>query len=233
MADRPGLIGEADGSTLFLDEIGDLPEKLQVHLLRVLDQDGEYQRLGEARTRRSSFRLVAATNRPLSSLKHDLLARFVHRITVPTLDERREDVPLVLDALLRRAAQANAALRERFLAVRHGKIAEARVAPQLATRLLAHHYTHHMRELDRLLWLAIGTSEGEYLTLTPALEAELPERAPSLPQELDAERVTAALAQAGGNRTQAARILGLKNRFALLRLLKKFGLEGSEEGEDG
>lgn len=234
MADRPGLVGEADGSTLFLDEIGDLPEKSQVHLLRVLDQDGEYQRLGEARPRRSSFRLVAATNRPLSALKHDFLARFTHRITVPSLDERKEDVPLLFENLLRRAASTNAGFFERFFARRHGKVAEPRIAPQLMERLVAHNYTHHARELDRLLWLAIGSAPGDYLTLTPALEAELPkpEPAPVDVQEVDRAQLESALAQAGGNRTKAARALGLKNRFVLLRLLKKHGLSADDDGEE-
>ena len=110
MPERPGLVGEADGSTLFLDEIGDLPEKCQVHLLRVLDADGEYQRLGEARTRKSAFRLVAATNRAPEALKHDFLARFTHRIALPGLPERRDDIPLVLAEILRRTASKHTAM---------------------------------------------------------------------------------------------------------------------------
>src|SRR5690348_15490748 len=69
MAERAGLVGQADGSTLFLDEIAELPSSSQAHLLRVLD-DGEYHRLGDGLARRSDFRLVAATNRDVSSLKH-------------------------------------------------------------------------------------------------------------------------------------------------------------------
>ena len=107
MAERAGLVGEADGSTLFLDEIGDLPERCQVHLLRVLDADGEYQRLGESKARRSSFKLVAATNRPAAALKHDFLARFVHRIEISGIDQRREDIPLLVNHLLDNAARKN------------------------------------------------------------------------------------------------------------------------------
>ena len=84
MPERRGLIGEADGGSLFLDEIGELPVELQAHLLRVLDGDGEYQRLGEGVARRSNFRLIAATNRDPSTLKHDLAARFTARIELPT-----------------------------------------------------------------------------------------------------------------------------------------------------
>src|SRR5262249_49824490 len=93
MAERPGLIGEADGSTLFLDEIGELPETLQAHLLRVLDEGGEYQRLGDARRRKSDLRLVAATNRSIDELKPDLAARLPLRVALHGLDERPEDIP--------------------------------------------------------------------------------------------------------------------------------------------
>jgi len=72
-----------------------LPPHLQAHLLRVLDADGNYHRLGESTGRRSNFRLIAATNRPLSALKVDFAARFGLHIRVPTLAERREDVSLM------------------------------------------------------------------------------------------------------------------------------------------
>lgn len=92
MSDRPGLIGEANNSTLFLDEFAELPPEAQAHLLRVLDH-GEYQRLGETTRRQSVFRLVAATNRPLSAIKEDVLARFSFRIHTSPLNDRREDIP--------------------------------------------------------------------------------------------------------------------------------------------
>ena len=102
MPERPGLVGEAAGGTLFLDEIGELSEPLQAKLLRVADA-GEYQRLGEATPRHADFVLVGATNRDPSSLKHDLAARFPVRLHVPGLAERREDIPLIAEALLQRA----------------------------------------------------------------------------------------------------------------------------------
>jgi DNA-binding NtrC family response regulator len=229
MAERPGLIGEADGSTLFLDEIGDLPESCQVHLLRVLDQDGEYQRLGDARPRRSTFRLVAATNRAPDALKHDFLARFTHRITVPGLSDRREDIPLVLGELLRRTALKNPVIAQRFFERRGGEPAEARISPELVIRLLRHPYTHHVRELERLVWLAFGTTDADYLGVTPAVEAELRDSAESAVElaELDRETLARALAEHGRSPTRAAKALGLKNRFVLLRLLKKHGLSAN------
>jgi DNA-binding NtrC family response regulator len=231
MAERPGLLGEAHDSTLFLDEIGDLPERLQVHLLRAMDDDGEYQRLGDARPRRSSFRLVAATNRPLSSLKHDFLARFTHRIHLPSLDERRDDLPLVMRSLLVRAAHADPGIAARFFERRAGELAEPRITPALVSRLLRHRYTHNVRELDRLLWLAIGGAQEDYLDLTPDLEAELGEPPPASPvteaSEVDVPAIERALLEASGNISAAARSLGLRNRYVLLRLLKKHGIEAA------
>src|SRR5262249_33481199 len=173
MPERQGLLGEADGSTLFLDEIGDLPESCQTHLLRALDEGGEYQRLGESKARRSSFRLVAATNRPESSLKHDLLARLTHRIAVPGLSERREDVPLVMRELLQRIAAENPLVENRFFERRAGKVAEAKIAPDFVARILRHPFSHHVRELDRLLWLAIGPAEGGFIRGADAVAGAL------------------------------------------------------------
>jgi DNA-binding NtrC family response regulator len=231
MPERPGLVGEADGSTLFLDEIGDLPEKCQVHLLRVLDDGGEYQRLGESTSRRSSFRLVAATNRAPELLKHDFLARFTHRLVVPGLVDRRDDIPLVLAEILRRTARDNAAIAARFFERRQGHVAEPRLAPNFVVRLLRHPFTHHVRELERIVWLALGTAEADFIGITPAVEAELVASAESDVDitQLDRDTIAKALADNGRSPTRAAKALGLKNRFVLLRLLKKHGLSVAED----
>jgi two-component system nitrogen regulation response regulator GlnG/two-component system response regulator HydG len=231
MPERAGLIGEADGSTLFLDEIGDLPEKSQVHLLRVLDSSGEYQRLGEAKTRRSSFKLVAATNREASSLKHDFLARFVHRIEIPGLPERRADIPLILNQLLRSIAEKNPAIADRFFERRDGALAEARIVPDFVRGLLRHPFTHHVRELERVVWLAIGTATTDYIGVTEAVEGELKSSASSATESAEIDRETLEKALADNNRspTKAAKALGLKNRYVLIRLLKKHGLSAKED----
>jgi len=228
--ERPGLIGEADGSTLFLDEIGELPLGLQSHLLRVLDADGEYQRLGESRTRRANLRVVAATNRALDSLKHDLAARLLSRIEIPSLDARREDIPLLARHALARLATESPELRARFFDVSEGA-ASPRVDPRLIEGLLRHTYTHHLRELERLLWLAASTSRESFLELTPEVVAELrPTKRANASDEPTAEQVRAALEKTKGNVTHTANELGLKNRYVLYRLLKKHGIvvdEGS------
>lgn len=234
MPERIGLLGEADESTLFLDEIGDLPERLQVHLLRALDAGGEYQRLGESRPRRSSFRLVAATNRPLSTLKHDFLARFTHRISIPGLDERRDDLPIVIRELLLRAARHDARVGERFFERRDGELAEPRITPALLSRLIRHRYENNVRELDRLLWIAIGSTRDDFLDVTAPLEGELAQVTAEVgvePVEVDKPAIEKALRDHAGSVSAAARALGLRNRYVLHRLMKKHGIS-STDGDD-
>ncbi len=220
MPERPGLIGEAHRGTLFLDEIGELPEALQAHLLRVLDA-GEYHRLGSAATRRADVRLVAATNRPLASLKHDLVARLLLRVNTPGLDERRDDVPLLIDALLARLTTADPALRQEFY---EGDT--PRLDPALVDALLTHAYATHLRELDALLVLAMATSRHGTLELTAAVRERLasapsPASLPSGPPTR--EQIEAALARVG-TASRAWVELGLSSRDALNRLMKKYGL---------
>src|SRR5262249_11768122 len=171
--ERAGLIGQADGSTLFLDEFAELPASLQAHLLRVLDE-GEYQRLGEATTRRSDFRLVAATNRPEAHLKHDVLARLKLRITAPSLDARREDIPLLITHLCRGHAAADPMIAQRFCPGA-ARAARPRVAPALVHALVHHRYTTQLRELDALLLLAAVESAGKYVDLTSGVRRRLEE----------------------------------------------------------
>jgi len=236
MPERPGLFGEADGGTLFLDEIGELSERMQAHLLRVLDAGGEYQRLGESKPRRSSFRLIAATNRASDALKHDLLARFTHRVELPTLSERRDDLALPVAAQLRRIASAHPALANRFFERRTGQVAEPRLAPHVIARLLRHELQHNVRELERLLWLAIGSAPADYIGLTPALEAELDDAEQAVAQpapEIDRLTLLRALSEHDRSPTRMAQALGLKNRYVLIRLLKKHGLSASEPNPGG
>lgn len=169
--ERPGLVGQADGSTLFLDEVAELPPSMQAHLLRVLDA-GEYHRLGEPTARRSDLRLVAATNRPESALKHDLLARLQIRLVVPGLDERREDIPLLATHLLRRHAEVDEAGAARFFPTA-GPRAYPSIAPALVRALVRHAYVAHMRELEALLVTATIESTGAVLELTEGVRRRL------------------------------------------------------------
>ena len=161
--ERPGLVGEAHGTTLFLDELGELPIAVQAKLLRVLD-DGEYHRLGEAGARRADIRLVGATNRPAGHVKHDVLARLKTHIRVPDLNERREDIPLLAVHLLRRHAEETPEVLAPFFAA-GGRGATPRLSPALVGALVRHEYTTHVRELDALLLRAALESRGKYVDL--------------------------------------------------------------------
>ena len=230
MPERLGLVAEADGSTLFLDEIGELSHELQTRLLRVLDERGEYQRLGDPRTRTSSFRLIAATNRDASALKHDVAARFRLRLSVPPLAERREDIPLVALHLLRKAAVQDTEIGERFLEGWDGRTGEPRLALALVRELVKHDYKTHVRELDSLLWASLASSPGHIAELTEETllalgDADPDSVAPRIDvRELTADAVKAAIDKAGGVHEKAWKDLGLANRHVLKRLVKKYGI---------
>jgi transcriptional regulator with GAF, ATPase, and Fis domain len=215
MPERIGLVGEADGGTLFLDEIGELPAELQAHLLRLLDS-GEYHRLGEVKARRSQVRLIGATNRQTTSLKHDLLARFTVRIELPGLNERREDIPLLCRSILARLCSADPRLR-RFCE----PDGTPRVDPLFMEALLHHDYQTHVRELEELLLSSLRDSQRPYLQLTEELQARL-QRVEPVATSLDRETVEAALAASGGVVAAASR-LGI-SRHALRRLMQRHGL---------
>jgi two-component system nitrogen regulation response regulator GlnG/two-component system response regulator HydG len=164
MPERPGLLGEAHESTLFLDEFADLPKSLQAHLLRVMD-DGEYQRLGDAKARRSDARILAATNRPERDIKHDVLARFKIHFDVPDLDARREDIPLLVAHLLRQHAAADPLIAARLFPDGDPSAAP-RISPIAVLALVQHRYTTHVRELDKLVFDAALRGRNRYLELT-------------------------------------------------------------------
>lgn len=235
MRERRGLIGEADGSTLFLDEIGELPSEMQAHLLRVLDSDGSYQRLGEDRPRRADIRLVAATNRDPEELRPDFLARLALRIAMPGLNRRREDIPLLTRHLLERAATEDPELGARLFdeGKRKGEGAQPRIDPSLMDLLIRHEYTHHVRELESFLWQAMTESLGRHLMLTPQLaEALAPRASQPTSAELTPEVIQACLNEVGGNQTKAYKALGLKNRHVLYRLIKKHDISVIFPNED-
>jgi hypothetical protein len=131
-----------------------------------------YQRLGETGNRRADFRFLAATNRPESAIKHDLLARLVFRIELPGLNDRKEDIPLLVRELLRRLAGEDKTIAQRsFEQTALG--AFPRMSLEFTHALLDHAYTVHMRELMRLLWESISSSQGQDLGLPKSLRPEL------------------------------------------------------------
>lgn len=239
--ERPGLVGEADGTTLFLDEFGELPTAVQAHLLRVLDS-GEYSRLGEARQRRADFRLIAATNRPPSALKEDVLARLHLRIEVPGLTERREDVPMIAAHLLREIGRRDPAAVQRYFP--NGDVdGWPRMTPRLAVALACWPYTTHVRELAALLWRVLAAPpHPERLDLPPELvapsspatttpaAAPVANAEPSPPSEavdplsIPPERIQALLDLHEGRQEPVWRELGFTSRHVLTRLVRRYGL---------
>ena len=234
MPDRPGLIGEADGGTLFLDEFAEIPSAMQAHLLRVLDQ-GEYHRLGEARTRRADFRLVAATNRPESALKEDVLARLRIRVEMPDLNARREDIPMLAVHLLRRIARQDPELAQRYFPDGDAS-ATPRVGLPLVEALVRHRYSTHVRELEGLLWKAMAEGRGDTLELfegfpAPGEVADEPDDEPVSdsptvdPLNIPVEVIQACLDKHQGRQEPVWRELGLSSRHVLTRLVKRYNLQ--------
>jgi transcriptional regulator with AAA-type ATPase domain len=226
MRDRRGLFGEANRSTLFLDEIAEVPQAIQAHLLRALDE-GEIHRLGESRPQRVDVRVLGATNRHPSALKHDLLARFKLRIDVPDLNARREDVPLLVRHLLQNLAKEDPEVRERFFGG-----SEPRLTARLMGRLVRRQFRTHVRELEVILWQSIASSPSNSLDWTPAMNegvaggAEEPQIAPTVRvEDLLPADIQTALDANNGRVKETWQALGLKNRFQLIRLIKKYALK--------
>jgi two-component system nitrogen regulation response regulator GlnG/two-component system response regulator HydG len=235
MPERPGLVGLADHGHLFLDEIGELPADLQAHLLRVLDADGEYQRLGDSVVRRADLCLLGATNRGPEEIKHDLAARFTVRVDVPPLSARREDIPWLIHHIVGRAAEKSPALAARFLAEGAGDRAAVRADARLVDELLRRPFKTNARELEAALWEAMARSEGDTIAWAPqraAGEAEVRRPPASSRRRRNpgpaADAIRAALARAEGNVGQAAEAMGLSSRYALYRLMKKYGIAARE-----
>jgi DNA-binding NtrC family response regulator len=227
---RPGLFGEADGGTILLDEVGELPLELQPKLLRAL-QDGEIRAVGEERPRRVDVRVVAATHRDLEALvregrfREDLYYRLhVVHLRVPPLRERPEDVPAL-------ARHFVALFCERF------GVGPYPVPDAVLDRLRALPWRGNVRELENAMerWVALSPPEGLDPGLLPGAPGRDPDAGPplSLRERVEAyERglVVEALRGAGGNRSEAARRLGI-SRVTLHDKLRKWGLvRGEDDG---
>jgi DNA-binding NtrC family response regulator len=211
VADQKGLFEAADGGTLFLDEIGDITPPVQNSLLRVLE-DKEVTRLGESRTRRVDVRLITATQRDLAeevaekNFRADLMFRIrVARIELPPLRERGDDISLLADWFLSQSA------------VVAGKII-SRFSDEAMARLRAYEWPGNVRELKSAVEYAVLSCAGKAVQvgdLPP--ETRTPgETANTTAHGNERERILAALVEAGGNRTQAARLLGM-SRATLYR----------------
>lgn len=218
--DQQGLFEAAEGGTLFLDEIGDIPPQVQTALLRVL-QEKEITRLGEAKPRKVDVRVVAATHHNLSedvvrgSFRADLLYRIrIARVQLSPLRERREDIPLLAQSFLGQICTAT------------GKRIE-RLNPDALRLLMSHAWPGNVRELKSAIEFAVISCKAkEVLPIDLPPEIISAPVIPSssvwipLPNRDEKSRFLAALSDAKGNRTEAARRLGVSRATFYRRLVE-------------
>ena len=230
---KPGKFELADKGTIFLNEIGDVPAAIQVKLLRVL-QEREFERLGGTKTLKVDVRLVAATNRDLraaleqGTFREDLFYRLnVVPIDIPPLRERKEDIPDLMDHFIARfASETSKTIRG--------------ITPAARQLLMNFHWPGNVRELENIIERAVTLSNGPVLDvgdihLDIARAATTAAASPSLPQGItfeqwEDEMIREALRRANGNKSQAARLLGL-SRNALRYRLSKIGVPDEPEGQ--
>jgi transcriptional regulator with GAF, ATPase, and Fis domain len=238
--ERRGLFREAEGGTILLDEIGDMPMNMQAGLLRVL-QEKKIRAVGSNREESVDARVICATNRDLQEMvtknefREDLFYRInVVAIRLPALRERAEDVPLLVDYFLGVFAA-------------HYRRDRKNISRDATRRLQAYHWPGNVRQLEHVLLNAFVLSDG------PTIEAEdlaLPDSAPRPPslgplpdvraaseipapmpatfaahKQSEKERILAALERSGWNRLRAAELCGIPRR-TFYRRLKEYGIQG-------
>jgi len=219
----------ADGGSLFLDEVGDIPASLQVKLLRVL-QERVFERVGGERSVKVDVRIIAATNRSLTDeveagrFRDDLYYRLMMiPITLPPLRERPEDIPLLV---------------EHFIA-KHAPLTNPNVKglrDEALGRLMAYHWPGNVRELENAVAQALVFSESDHIEVTalPTVirgepdgdQLSVPKGKMALPEildELERQLILKAFKRAKGVKTETARLLGIKTS-ALYYKLDKYSI---------
>jgi DNA-binding NtrC family response regulator len=222
-----GLFEAAEGGTIFLDEIAEMPLLMQVKLLRVL-QERELMRVGSTHPIDIDVRLIAASNRDLKAavdegqMRNDLYFRLnVVTLTLPALRDRRDDIPLLAYYFLRK-----------FSAIMQRDIEE--ISTEAMQRLVEYDYPGNIRELSNFIERGVALANENVLDVqclpqnlgSLSVRVFKPEKAatPTTLKEQETEHILHALKMADGNRTQAAKILGI-DRVSLWRKLKKLGID--------
>ncbi len=228
---KPGKFEQADTGTVFLDEIGDVPPSIQVKLLRVL-QEREFERLGSNKTRSIDVRVIAATNVDLQraieegNFREDLYYRLnVFPMTIPSLRDRREDIPFLAEHFLAR------------FAAQQGR-APLKLSADAQSKLVQYDWPGNVRELENVIERALVMAAGDTLREDDIRLDHAPRRGSAsaglngdgfLPEGVTLDQheqqlIREALRRTGGNKSQAARLLGL-SRNALRYRLAQMGLE--------
>ena len=239
---KRGLLSEADGGTVFLDEIGDIPLSIQAKLLRFI-QEGEFKPIGSLQTQQVDARIVAATNKDLEALiregmfREDLFYRLnVFRIEIPPLRDRQADIPLLARHFLRRySSQLHKQIRD--------------IAPETIGLLKQHHWPGNVRELENVIERAailcrsttLAPENLSFFIPQPRSPGRLRSELMHLPyqqareetlQEFNQFYLGSVLAQNNGNITRAARSLDMK-RQTLQYLIKKHGVSFTRPDGNG
>jgi DNA-binding NtrC family response regulator len=225
VASKPGKFEQADTGTVMLDEIGDVPPSVQVKLLRIL-QEREFERLGSNKTRQIDVRVIAATNVDLrlalenGTFREDLYYRLnVVPLNIPPLRERKEDIPYLAEHFARKVSRDM------------GR--ECIVTPGATEKLLGYDWPGNVRELENIIERSIVLCGSERLEAgdiklenTRTRSAQESDFLPAGMSLDDYERsiIREALRRAAGNKSQAARLLGI-TRNALRYRLSQMGLE--------
>jgi DNA-binding NtrC family response regulator len=230
---KPGKFEQADTGTVFLDEIGDVPAVIQVKLLRIL-QEREFERLGSNKTRHIDVRVIAATNQDLraaleqGTFREDLYYRLnVVPINIAPLRDRMQDIPFLAEYFLRKyAAEAGNRIQS--------------ITPAAMSKLADYHWPGNVRELENVIERSVVMCTGDRLDVADIKLDNAPRPRGlandfSLPpgmtlDQYEQEIIREALKRADGNKSQAARGLGL-TRNALRYRLTQMGLEKEGEGE--
>jgi len=230
MNDFPGMIAAANGSTLFRDEISDMPADLQTRFLRVL-QEREYRPLGSTQTMKADFRVIASSNRPIAQalsenrLRSDLYYRLnTFQVEVPPLRERKQDIPPLIAMFLKQFSQ------------QLGK-PEPDIAPDAFQKLLDYAWPGNVRELQNAIEYAVVLAqqgvigvkelptEVQLRKLSEQAERGAPPRmgVQSL-DEVERDTILRALAECHGNKKKAAELLGIQ-RPTLYNKMKRYAIE--------
>ncbi|HQH28543.1 MAG TPA: sigma 54-interacting transcriptional regulator, partial [Oligoflexia bacterium] len=250
VADNPGLLRQAQGGTVFLDEIGELPLHLQTKLLRVL-QERVVRAVGDTRDVSLDVRVIAATNRDLKKdiaagrFREDLYYRInVVNIAIPPLRDRREDIPLLVHYFIARYCSKDQVLPQ--------------ISPEALALLTSYSYPGNVRELENIIertlvlgghailtehlpeeLIAAGAQQTAPRSLSlsdtaPGHEASihvLPVSLEAVLEKLEKEYLHRAMTQSGGVKKHAAELLGLNFRSFRYRM-KKYGLDEDADGEE-
>ena len=224
ISQKKGKFEIADGGTIFLDEISEIPLEIQVKLLRFLEMR-EFERVGGTRTIKVDIRFLAASNANLEPLvqegrlREDLYYRLnVVRIKLPTLRERREDIPLLVNTFIGEFSRAN---RKKVTAI----------TPRALQMLQAYNWPGNIRELKNCVESMVVLTKKTVLgveDLPARFQTEKPPELSALSslniKTMEKELVRNALAQSSGNKRQAAELLGISRR-TLYRKMEEYGLK--------